>query len=156
MATQLKTRVKYQPGKEHETLLTGTFTPESGVEKYVGLFDLDSYADATVDGGIQNGVCLVVGATEADIHLQLYNEKIKKIDVVRADWNIDKLDGNGTSGIILDLNYSQIFGIALEWLGVGSVVYVLNIYGANVPLHQVDNANLSCPKQSRGVEAFKV
>jgi hypothetical protein len=41
--------------------------------------------------------------------------------VARSDWNIDSMDGTGSSGINLDFTKTQIFYIDLEWLGVGRV-----------------------------------
>lgn len=40
---------------------------------------------------------------------------------VRADWNLDKLDGTGPSGVTFDLSKSQQFVCDLQWLGTGRV-----------------------------------
>lgn len=138
-ATQLKHRHKYQPLKAHKSAVTGLFTQEVGVEKYIGLFDLDSYSDPIIDGSIKNGT--VTKITEDNIYLQTYNEGVLVNDIQQADWNIDRLDGAGNSGVTLDLSYAQIIACELEWLGVGSIRFIMNINGTNIPVHQVDNAN---------------
>lgn len=41
--------------------------------------------------------------------------------IERANWNMDKMDGTGASGITLDFTKTQIITMDLEWLGVGRV-----------------------------------
>jgi hypothetical protein len=41
--------------------------------------------------------------------------------VAQEDWNIDKLDGTGVSGITLDITKAQILWMDIEWLGLGTV-----------------------------------
>lgn len=41
--------------------------------------------------------------------------------VSRDDWNMDKMDGTGASGVTLDFSKTQIMVMDLEWLGVGRV-----------------------------------
>jgi hypothetical protein len=41
--------------------------------------------------------------------------------VAQEDWNVDKLDGTGVSGITLDISKAQILWMDIEWLGLGTV-----------------------------------
>jgi hypothetical protein len=41
--------------------------------------------------------------------------------VPQTNWNIDKLDGTGISGITLDISKAQILWMDIEWLGLGTV-----------------------------------
>ena len=61
--------------------------------------------------------------------------------VNQADWNGDKLDGTGTSGITLDTSKAQILWIDFEWLGVGSVRCGFIINGQYIICHTFNNAN---------------
>lgn len=45
--------------------------------------------------------------------------------VKRDQWNVDKLDGNGKSGVNYDFTKSTIFGNDLQWLGVGTVGFAI-------------------------------
>jgi len=63
--------------------------------------------------------------------------------VNQDNFNIDKMDGTGESGIILDLDKTQIFQIEYQWLGVGSVTMSVHINGNQYYLHRFDNANIS-------------
>lgn len=54
--------------------------------------------------------------------------------IPQSQWNFDKMDGNGRSGITLNLTASQILFIDLEWLSVGTVAYAFVI---NRKIHYV-------------------
>jgi hypothetical protein len=62
--------------------------------------------------------------------------------VNQADWNGDKLDGTGTSGLTLDLSHPQILWMDFEWLGVGSVRCGFIINGQYIVCHTFDTANV--------------
>jgi hypothetical protein len=61
--------------------------------------------------------------------------------IVNADWNIDRLDGTGPSGITVDWTKTQIITIDFQWLGVGRVRIGLDINGTIYPIHRFNNAN---------------
>jgi hypothetical protein len=62
--------------------------------------------------------------------------------VAQADWNQDKLDGTGPSGLTLDSSKAQILYMDVEWLGLGTVRTGFIINGSFVPAHNFDHANL--------------
>ncbi len=59
----------------------------------------------------------------------------------QADWNGDKLDGTGASGLTLDPTKAQILWMDFEWLGVGSVRCGFIINGQYIVCHTFNNAN---------------
>lgn len=61
--------------------------------------------------------------------------------VTQANWNGDKLDGTGASGLTLDPSKAQILWIDFEWLGVGSVRCGFIINGQYIVCHTFENAN---------------
>lgn len=61
--------------------------------------------------------------------------------VAQADWNGDKLDGDGPSGITLDVTKAQILFMDFEWLGVGSVRCGFVIDGVFIVCHTFNNSN---------------
>jgi hypothetical protein len=63
-------------------------------------------------------------------------------EISQVDWNIDKFDGSGPSGITLDLTKTQILWIGAQWLGVGRVMVGFDINGRLWPAHQFLNANI--------------
>ena len=62
--------------------------------------------------------------------------------VVQNDWNYDRLDGNGPSGITLDISKAQILWTDMEWLGVGSVRMGFVINGEFILCHTFQHANI--------------
>ena len=61
--------------------------------------------------------------------------------VSQANWNGDKLDGTGESGLTLDTSKAQILWMDFEWLGVGSVRCGFIIDGTYIVCHTFENAN---------------
>ncbi len=55
----------------------------------------------------------------------------------QTDWNIDKLDGTGPSGMILDPTKGNVYKIVFQWLGYGSINYYMesDITGNFIPVH---------------------
>lgn len=123
----------YQPGKSLLILQTFAMAPAKA-----GLLQRHGYFDTANGVFIQlNGTALgfvrrssVTGAVQETIALQ-------------ADWNVDRLDGTGPSGIALDMTRSQIMFIDVEWLGVGSVRVGFVIDGAFRICHIFHHANRS-------------
>lgn len=62
-------------------------------------------------------------------------------EVTQANWNIDKFDGTGKSGITIDFTKTQILVIQAQWLGVGRVIVGFDIDGQIFPAHEFLNAN---------------
>jgi hypothetical protein len=61
--------------------------------------------------------------------------------VNQSNWNGDKLDGTGASGLTLDPSKAQILWMDFEWLGVGSVRCGFIINGQYIVCHTFNNAN---------------
>ena len=61
--------------------------------------------------------------------------------VNQADWNVDTMDGMGTSGITLDMSKAQILYMDFEWLGVGDVRCGFVVDGQPVICHIFHNPN---------------
>lgn len=126
------TRVfQYQPGKSLLCLNTFVMEPaKTNLTQRVGFFQE------------HNGIMLEL------IDNTVYWTKRSKItgsvvntQVAQADWNIDKLDGTGPSGITLDISKAQIMWMDLEWLGVGSVRTGFVINGQFIICHIFHHAN---------------
>lgn len=126
-------RFNYQPGKSQLILLTGTLGATgggAGITRAAGLYDDD------------NGVFMQddEGTIKAVIRSSTSGSAVDT-KVAQSDWNLDKLDGTGPSGVTLDPTKSQIIFIDIEWLGVGRVRIGFVIDGIPVYVHQFLNAN---------------
>lgn len=123
----------YQPGKSLQIM--NTFVMESGkanLRQRVGYF------------GTANGIYLEVSGTSAPVLVERTSVSgtVSETRVSQADWNIDKLDGNGPSGFTLDITKAQIHWIDIEWLGLGTVRTGFVLNGQLVHCHSFHHANL--------------
>lgn len=122
----------YQPGKSLQILNTFVFnTPKANLRQRVGYF------------GAQNGIYVENDGTHTYFVKRTFiNDSISDIRVRQDEWNIDKLDGLGTSKVVFDATKAQIFFIDLEWLGVGSVRCGFVIDGRLIHCHSFHHANI--------------
>lgn len=62
--------------------------------------------------------------------------------IPRDQWNGDKLDGLGPSGITLDPTKIQIAIIEYQWLAAGTVEFALSIDAKRIVIHRQHNSNV--------------
>ena len=123
----------YQPGKG--LLVLATFVMDSSMSlnltQRVGYYnDNNGVFFQRIDGTYSFVLRSSVTGTPSDART-----------VDQADWNGDKLDGNGESGYTLDPSKAQILWMDFEWLGVGSVRCGFIIDGQYIVCHTFNNAN---------------
>ena len=120
----------YQPGKSLLTMNTFVMNPpKQNLRQRVGYFGADNGIYFEVDGNT---------AYFVERSLSLGTET----RVTQSNWNIDKLDGTGVSGITLDLTKAQILWTDIEWLGLGNVRLGFIINGKFIHAHTFQHANL--------------
>jgi len=120
----------YQPGKS--LLVLNTFipaTPKTNLRQRVGYF------------GADNGMYFEINDTTAYFVERSLSTGTENA-VAQSNWNIDKLDGTGVSGITLDISKAQIFWMDIEWLGLGTVRVGFVIDGQFIHCHSFNHANL--------------
>ncbi len=63
--------------------------------------------------------------------------------IPQTEWNIDKMDGAGSSGQTLNPAKGNIFEITAQYLGYGAIVYSVEdaVTGKLIPVHRVRYAN---------------
>ena len=123
----------YQPGKS--MLVMSTFvmnTAKAGLRQRVGYY------------GANNGIYLEQNGTSAPAFVErsYVTGALTETSVSQSSWNIDKLDGTGTSGLTLDLTKAQILFMDVEWLGLGTVRVGFVINGKLIHCHSFHHANL--------------
>jgi hypothetical protein len=127
--------MSYQPGKGLLVLATFAMnTPTANIRQRVGYFNTQNgvffEANGTTLSMVLRSDSLPTPGTPSDIR-----------SIPQSQWNGDKLDGTGPSGIVLDPTKTQIFWCDFEWLGVGSVRTGFVINGQYVICHTFNNAN---------------
>lgn len=123
----------YQPGKG--LLALATFQMDTGtsanLDQKVGYFNTQNGVFFRRTSGVNSFVLRsYITGTASDARF-----------ANQADWNGDKLDGTGASGLTLDLSHPQILWMDFEWLGVGSVRCGFIINGEYIVCHTFTNAN---------------
>lgn len=122
----------YQPGKSLQVLATFVMnTGKTNLRQRVGYFNTDNGVFFQVSGTTNSFVLRTnTSGTPSDART-----------VNQTDWNGDKLDGTGASGLTLDVSKAQILYMDFEWLGVGSIRCGFIIDGAFIVCHTFNNAN---------------
>lgn len=127
----------YQPGKSLLFMASGIIDPSNNnYTARIGYFD--NIIPLTNPLIVRNGVYFEHSGGVCSINVK--NNTVTKIN--QSDWNIDKLNGTGLSGLILDFKKTQLFVIDMEWLGVGRVRFGFYVYGKIQYCHQVTNINI--------------
>lgn len=124
-------RFNYQPGKSQLVSLTGIIgSGGSGITTEIGQLDDNNGLFFRVDDGIFSVVkrSYVTGSAVDTV-------------VTQDNFNVDKLDGTGSSGISIDLDKTQIFFFDYEWLGVGRVRMGIFNNGVPVYCHEFNHNN---------------
>ena len=141
--------VRYAPGVS--TIFRGTFnmiTPNSAnLRQRIGMFTDQGTFPSTAGDGLffenDSGVFSVVrrymtqGATGTEER------------VLQANWNVDKLNGTGVSGITLDFTKTQHLVIEFQWLGVGTIRFGFETSVGLVWCHKMVSANALAEAWSR-------
>ena len=124
----------YLPGSSHQFI--GTFalgdTGKAGLVRNWGLFDADN--------GFMfrnyNGKFAVVVRSSAT------GTKTETV-IDQEDFNKDRVDGTGLSGMNLNLTYDNIYWIDVQWLGGGRVRFGTYNNGERVVIHEFYGGNNS-------------
>jgi len=138
-------RFGYQPGKSQLCMFTGVLSAENQIRKRSGMFrssSTNNYSDNIV--GIYFEAYSDGSTPEDQKYAWVINNNSNLVpsqSATQAQWNLDKMDGTGPSGINLDFSKAQIFLFDFEWLGVGRVRCGFNINGKTYYCHEFLNAN---------------
>jgi hypothetical protein len=93
--------------------------------------------------GDQNGIYFQLDDGNISmVERSLVTGSVTESVVSRSNWNGDKLDGTGSSGIVLNITKAQILWTDIEWLGVGTVRVGFVINGRFIVCHSFHHANI--------------
>ena len=131
---QTNERFNYQPARSQAILIGSIIEPQVNITKRIGYFDTASDApyEKRLDG--------VWFESDGDGVYCCYGNKFTGITRINQDdWNIDKMDGTGVSGLDLEWDKIQSFLIDYEWPGV--IRYGFNGNGKTYYCHIVAQNN---------------
>lgn len=129
---QTKEYFAYEPGKSQLILISAVlnFALTNGRQR-LGYFDVNNGIFFEMAGVA--GVSLVLRSNASG--------SIVETRVPQASWNIDKVDGTGSSGVTVDFSKSQVFVIDFQWLGAGRVRFGFFINGVYTFVHSMPLSN---------------
>lgn len=130
--SQSKKYANYQPGKTFQILMTGVLNNSNNnidCTSRMGYYDNN------------NGLYFSNNETGiSGLSVNLLNNSTLTT-ILRENWNGDKLDGTGYSGINLDFSKAQLFIIQFLWLGIGQIKFQFNVLGKIITCHTIFNYN---------------
>lgn len=122
----------YQPGKSLLVMNTFVMAPaQNNLRQRVGYF------------GTENGIYIQLNNnTTSFVERSLSTGVVTETVVNQSSWNVDKMDGTGPSGVVLNIDKAQIFFMDIEWLGEGTVRVGFVIDGIFIVCHKFNHANI--------------
>lgn len=128
---------RYQPGKSLSIAMTFIMpSQQAGTKMQVGYSDDD------------NGFFFEVkdASTVQMVRRTKTSGSVVDNVVAQSDWNGDKLDGTGVSGVTIDWTLGQQLRIDLQWLSIGRIRMCFDIDGILILAHEFLISNvLSVP-----------
>lgn len=121
--------IPYFPGRSIQMTFSGRFSPEvkDTVTQRVGLFDDNNGLFFQLDSG--------------GLRFVIRNNGNESRYVYQQNWNQDRLDGTGVSGITLDPTKFQVGIIEFEWYGGGRIKFGIIVEDKIIWAHYFDNSN---------------
>jgi hypothetical protein len=125
----------YLPGKSLLVMTTFVMSPaKTNLRQRLGYF------------GDSNGMYLELNGTGSSslsfVERSSVSGAVVNTKVSQPNWNYDKMDGTGPSGMTLDITKAQIMWMDIEWLGLGTVRMGFVIDGKFILCHQFHHANI--------------
>jgi hypothetical protein len=128
---QTKNVMRYIPGRPATLAFAIRLeAPQVGIRRRFGLFDDSNGVYFEDDGGTYS---YVIRTSTSGITTE--------IRVGRDDWNGEKFDGNGYTGVIADPTKQQMVSFNYEWYGAGTVDVSWLMKGETIKSHTFDNSN---------------
>lgn len=129
---QTKRYNTYEPGRSQLALGTCSLgIGISGRTQRIGYYDDNDGWYFECSDGILN---VVIRSSTSGILLERR--------VPQSQWNIDKLDGTGDSGFKINAQFTNIYVMDAQWLGVGVVRFGISNNNRFVYCHRFNNENL--------------
>jgi len=126
---QTRTSFNYQASKPLKFEGTGILPVKSGITSRIGMFHSGFVAPyAPVDG-------VMFESINGVMYVSTMKNGVYTTHVPQSEWNCDRLDGNGPSGLTADWDKFFLFLIDYKWLGGANVRWAVMIDGAPVVVH---------------------
>ena len=137
---QTRNVMRYIPGRASTLTYAVKFgTPTTGIRRRIGLYD-DANGFFFEDAGVLG----VDGLPQYNVVVRTSTSGVLVENrIPRSQWNGDRLDGLGNSGITADSTKIQMVSFEYEWYGGGEVIVGFVINGFTHVLHTFRHANVT-------------
>lgn len=136
---QTRNVMRYIPGRSSQlTYAVRLQTPVTGIRRRLGLFDEANgfyFEDAGVIGG--DGLPQYNVVVRSSTSGSMVENRVP-----RSQWNGDRLDGLGLSGITADATKAQMITFDYEWYGAGQIIIGFVINGFTHIVHTFNHGNI--------------
>jgi len=130
---QTKQVMRYIPGRPATLAFAVRLdTPQVGIRRRFGLFNETDGAYFEDDGGTYS---YVIRSSASGITTETR--------VTRDNWNGEKFDGNGYTGVTADATKQQMISINYEWYGAGGVKFNWLMKNDTIVSHEFENSNVN-------------
>jgi len=130
---QTKQVMRYIPGRPATLAFAIRLdAPQVGIRRRFGLFDDNDGAYFEDDGGTYS---YVIRSSTSGITTETR--------VTRENWNGEKFDGNGWTGVTADATKQQMISINYEWYGAGGVTFNWLMKNETIASHKFENSNVN-------------
>lgn len=122
---------RYQPGKSQEIIMSGVLGPQkTGVISRIGYYDDN---DGFFFAMTSTGPVIVIRSS--------ITGSMQETVIPQSQWNIDKGDGTGSSGVTIDFSKTQIYSFNIQWLGSGTQRFSVYVDNKIIILHLFSTFN---------------
>jgi len=130
---QTKQVMRYIPGRPATLAFAIRLeAPQVGIRRRFGLFNETDGAFFEDDGGTYS---YVIRSSATGITTETR--------VTRENWNGEKFDGNGYTGVTADATKQQMISINYEWYGAGGVTFNWLMKNETIVSHEFENSNVN-------------
>jgi hypothetical protein len=137
--SQLRTNqyFRYQAGKAQRirTTVVHPDTGRIGQTRRWGYFDTNDGLMFAMSGTTLQIVERSSNGSLMDVNGNLVTTIVSEVQYNQANWNYDKMDGSGPSGLTIDMTKGNIWEIAFQWLGYGAAQYFVNGFLVHANTH---------------------
>ncbi len=131
---QTKRYLRYQPGYSYQLILAGVLgSAKTNVRQRLGYFDINDGIFFEQTGA--TGISIVSRTSTSGSPVDT--------SVAQSNWNLDKLDGSGPSGVTLDPSKYNAYVMDYVWQGAGRVRIGLILNNRIIYCHEIFNSNLN-------------
>jgi len=130
---QTKQVMRYIPGRPATLAFAIRLeAPQVGIRRRFGLFNETDGVYFEDDGGTYS---YVLRSSTSGITTETR--------VTRDNWNGEKFDGNGYTGVTADATKQQMISINYEWYGAGGVTFNWLMKNETIASHKFENSNVN-------------